>query len=104
VRNAVKYSPAGGEIVLSVEAEAGAVVLCVADQGIGMTDDQRRHAFDRFYRADNSTTAVSGTGLGLSVVRYIVEAHDGEVWIESEPGQGTRVFCRFPALTLAAGD
>jgi len=94
--NAVKYSPGSAPVEIRATATAGGVLLCVADHGIGMSGDEVRHAFERFYRADTSTTAVSGTGLGLSIVRYIVEAHRGKVWIESDPGLGTRVFCLLP--------
>jgi len=95
--NAIKYSPAGGEICLKISRAESAVELSVSDQGIGMTAAQIERAFDRFYRADTSDAGIRGTGLGLSIVKYIIEAHGGQVRLESEMNQGTTVICRFPA-------
>lgn len=95
--NAIKYSPDGGEIGLRLIRVEGAVELSVSDQGMGMTAAQAQLAFDRFYRADTSDAGIRGTGLGLSIVKYIVEAHGGQVRIASQLSQGTTVTCRFPA-------
>ncbi len=110
--NAVKYSPEGGvirvkgEVVRSAEFGVGnsesetdpqsAIEISVADQGIGMTPEQVQKIFDKFYRADASDTAVEGTGLGMTIVKYIVEVHGGKVWVESEPGKGTTVRFTIP--------
>lgn len=93
--NAIKYSPAGGEVRVSVvHGPAGQVPelvgIAVQDQGIGMTPEQCEHAFERFYRADASGN-IPGTGLGLSLVKEIVELHGGRVELHSSPGAGTRV-------------
>ncbi len=61
-----------------------------------MTSEQIEKVFDKFYRADASNTAIEGTGLGMSIVKYIVEAHGGKVWVESEFGKGTQVFFTIP--------
>jgi len=95
--NAVKYSPQGGRIALSAQTvDGGMCDIAVSDEGIGMTAEQAGHAFDKFYRADASNTAIAGTGLGLTIVRHLVDAHGGRVWIDSRPGAGTTVHCTFP--------
>lgn len=92
--NAYKYSPAGGEVtvaqVMGEDVLGGnqAVGIRVTDQGIGMTEAQLSHIFDRFYRADASG-AIPGTGLGMSIVKEIVDLHHGRVDVESRLGQGT---------------
>ena len=90
--NAYKYSPQGGTITLEScertlrgKREIG---ICIRDQGMGMTSAQLSRAFERFFRADD-TGAIPGTGLGLSLVKEIVETHGGEVQLESEFGKGT---------------
>jgi PAS domain S-box-containing protein len=92
--NAYKYSPMGGEISLSLEYRARngskQVGIVVADHGIGMSRAQLGHVFERFYRADPSG-AIPGTGLGMSLVKEIIELHHGSVELQSELGQGTTV-------------
>ena len=89
--NAVKYSPDGGTICLSVKKMQSTIEISIADQGIGMTPEQVEKIFEKFYRVDVSDSAVEGTGLGMTIVKYIVEAHDGKVRVESRPGKGTTV-------------
>jgi signal transduction histidine kinase len=90
--NAVKYSPGGGSVCVTAEKIAEAKIeISVADQGIGMSPDQVEQIFDKFYRADASNSAISGTGLGTSIIKNYVEAHGGKVWVESELGKGTVV-------------
>lgn len=87
--NAVKYSPSGGQITVRVERDGGQVVVHIADQGIGIPQDQQGHLFEKFYRADSPLKhSVAGTGLGLSLCKLIVEAHGGRIWVASEPGRG----------------
>jgi signal transduction histidine kinase len=92
--NAYKYSPMGGEISLSLEYRvrngSKQVGIVVADHGIGMSRAQLGHVFERFYRADPSG-AIPGTGLGMSLVKEIIELHHGSVELQSELGQGTTV-------------
>lgn len=95
--NAVKYSPQGGAIrVTLAKSEGERCLLTVSDQGIGMTEEQLTHIFDRFYRVDASNTAVKGVGLGMSIVRNIVLAHDGDIQVESQLGGGTTVRVSLP--------
>jgi len=94
--NAVKYSPEGGVIRVVGEVFEDYYQMSIEDQGIGMTPEQIEKIFDKFYRADATDTAISGTGLGMSIVKYLVEAHGGKVVVESELGKGTTV--RFTIL------
>lgn len=85
VSNAIKYSPEGGSIMISGSRMKDALQVSVSDEGIGLTDAQCDLIFDRFYRVDNALTRdTQGVGLGLYIVRSIVEAHGGRVW--AEPG------------------
>jgi signal transduction histidine kinase len=95
--NAVKYSPEGGPVEVHVEAEAECCRLTVIDHGIGMSAQQSARMFEAFYRADFSNTAVGGLGLGMAIVRGIVEAHGGQIQVESVPGKGTKVMVSLPA-------
>jgi two-component system OmpR family sensor kinase len=72
------------------EPAAPAIILEVADQGAGLTDEQKQHVFERFYRTDRARTRTAGgTGLGLAIVAAMVSAHHGRVWVDSEPGKGS---------------
>ncbi len=95
--NAVKYSPNGGEIRISCQLENGICLLAISDQGIGMTSEQVLRIYDKFYRADATNTAISGTGLGMTIVKHLVEAQSGQVSITSSLGKGTTVTITLPA-------
>jgi signal transduction histidine kinase len=88
--NAIKYSPSGGTITVGGSASASEVILFVSDQGIGIAPEEQAHVFEHFYRVDNaSTRKTQGAGLGLFLVKAVVEAHGGRVWIESSVGRGS---------------
>ncbi len=100
--NAIKYSPEGGEVVLRAEVLQSpppnapplppepALLITVRDPGIGISQEEVSHIFDRFYRVDNSSTRkIGGTGLGLAITQALVELHGGRIWVESQPGQGS---------------
>jgi len=88
--NAIKYSPDGGKITITGQVLGDTVQISVSDEGVGIKPDQRDQIFERFYRVDNALTReTQGAGLGLYIVRSIVEAHGGHIWVESERGQGT---------------
>ncbi len=90
VDNAVKYSPAGGEIRLGVRMTDDACEMTVTDQGSGIASKDLPHIFERFYRADEARHSESGGhGLGLSIARIIVVAHGGKIQVKSKPGAGT---------------
>jgi len=102
--NAVKYSPQGEEIVLSIRMEPGQVVVSVKDLGVGMPPDFDDQLFARYqWSADNPTTKVIGTGLGLPMARQIVEMHGGRIWFESAPGAGSEFLFTMPLPTDGAG-
>lgn len=98
VNNAVKYTPAGGWIKLMVEVtHDGNVCTCVADSGIGISGDDQKKLFQKFFRADNSSTReAGGTGLGLVITKTIVEMLGGAIWVESETGKGSRFYYTLP--------
>jgi len=99
--NAVKYSGKGGEISLSaVRRRDGEIVLSVADQGIGISQEDLPRIFERFYRADKARSReLGGTGLGLSIVKHIAQLHSGRTEAESQPGHGTTIRVILPAVT-----
>lgn len=94
--NAVKYTPSGGSIDISARSDAEWAVIAVTDTGVGIPADELPHIWDRLYRGDKSR-ATRGLGLGLSLVRAIVEAHGGRVEATSTPGAGSRFELRLPA-------
>jgi len=101
VDNAIKYTPAGGQITWRVTRGERAIVTTITDSGQGIDTDQLPHVFERFYRADKARSrAVPGSGLGLALAKSIVETYRGEIAVTSPgPGQGTVVTVRWPAAT-----
>jgi PAS domain S-box-containing protein len=97
--NAVKYSPEGKEIVLQGRIGPEGWEVRIIDQGIGMTQEQVDRVFDKFYRADASNTAIGGLGLGMSIVKQIVEVHGGSIRVESAEEKGTTVIFNLPYPT-----
>lgn len=98
VSNAMKYSPPETPISVSARDVGPNVEVSVTDQGIGMTDAETRHLFDKFFRADRpEVQSVSGTGLGLYITKNLVEMQGGQIWAESQPGRGTTVRFTLPA-------
>ncbi|HDP95136.1 MAG TPA: PAS domain S-box protein [Candidatus Aminicenantes bacterium] len=97
--NAVKYSPDGGEVHVNTEIKNDEFRVTIKDRGIGMTRDQVRNIFRKFYRANSSDTAPPGTGLGMSIVKLILDKHGGWIDIDSRPGVGTKVVFAIPIDT-----
>jgi len=91
LENAVKYSPQGGEIRISGQIRAKQIIICIQDQGSGISREDIPHIFDRFYRAEEAAKSTQGAGLGLYLSRAIVEAHQGRIWVEPRSDKGTRV-------------
>jgi two-component system, OmpR family, phosphate regulon sensor histidine kinase PhoR len=89
VGNAIKYSPEGGQIWIEVEQQKGQLILRIEDTGPGIPPADQPHIFEKFYRASNVPKGVGGSGLGLSIVKSIVDSHHGRIWVESVLGQGT---------------
>jgi two-component system sensor histidine kinase KdpD len=94
--NASKYSPLETGIDVCVEHDDGMVRVCVADRGKGIPAEERAHLFDRFVRLSDSTTEQYGIGLGLSVVKAIVEGHGGTVGVDERPGGGSVFWFTLP--------
>jgi signal transduction histidine kinase len=91
--NAIKFSPEGSTVHLSARDDPDALWISVSDQGIGVPTDDQPHIFDEFFRASNAEQ-ISGTGLGLSITKKIIDAHEGEITLESPYGDGISG-CRF---------
>ncbi len=90
ISNALKFSPQGGDITVSIEQSKAKTKINVSDNGIGIPEKDLSHIFEKFYRAENaSSEAIGGTGLGLAIVKYIVEHHGGIISVESGLGRGT---------------
>ncbi|MDP9013647.1 MAG: ATP-binding protein [Pseudomonadota bacterium] len=96
--NAVKYSPDAGLIQVSVARDGAHIDVLIADQGIGIPDTEQEHVFERYYRGSN-TSGIVGSGVGLYLVKTIVELHEGTLTLESREGDGSRFRVRLPALT-----
>ncbi len=94
--NAVKFSPQKSPIRVDAVVQGSRLLVTVKDQGVGMAPEQLARVFDKFYRADGSNAAVPGLGLGMSIVKNIIESHGGEIWVESELGLGTQVSFALP--------
>src|SRR4029453_18122609 len=96
--NAVKYTPSGGKVEIGTQSSAGDVVLTVRDTGVGISADDLPRIWERLYRGDKSRSE-RGLGLGLSLVKAIVEAHRGRVTVESQPDKGSRFVLGLPAAS-----
>ncbi len=95
--NALKYTPEGGRIAVTLHASGKEAVLAVTDNGIGIPKNDQAHVFDRFYRVDKARSrATGGTGLGLSIVRQMVQLHGGAITLDSSPGEGSTFTVTLP--------
>ncbi|HEY5062555.1 MAG TPA: ATP-binding protein, partial [Gemmatimonadaceae bacterium] len=88
VRNAIKFTPRGGKVVIGIESRDRALVFSVADTGAGISGADQSKVFDRYWQATNGARTRSA-GLGLSIAKGIVEAHGGRLWVESKLGAGS---------------
>ena len=103
VNNAVKYSPEGGTVTLSSRSEGGYALITVSDTGLGIPPDEIGHVFERFRRVrTGAATAIPGTGLGLTIVKQIVEMHGGKIWVESAVGHGSAFHFTVPLAAESA--
>jgi len=95
--NAIKYTLGDGQIILGLRCQNHSVEILVRDTGIGIAPEDLPLVFERFYRADPARNYdLGGTGLGLPIARWIVKQHSGEIWLKSQPGQGTTAIVRLP--------
>lgn len=97
--NALRYTPEGGNVVMSTKQIENEIEISIEDNGEGVTSEEAAHLFDRFYRADPSRTRdrdTGGSGLGLAIAKSIIEMHKGRIWVESEKGKGMKTIIRLP--------
>ena len=103
IANAVQYSPANSRVGIGVSSGDGVVEIAVTDQGIGIAEEERDRVFERFYRSDPARSRnTGGSGLGLSIVKHIVQNHGGDVRVWSQQGHGSTFTVRLPAASNAA--
>ncbi|MGI6214984.1 MAG: sensor histidine kinase, partial [Christensenellales bacterium] len=97
MENAVKYTQESGEIEVKLERSGKSAVLSIEDNGPGMSQENIKHIFERFYRVDKARSReTGGTGLGLSIAKQIVNLHSGSIKAESEEGKGTKFIITLP--------
>jgi signal transduction histidine kinase len=102
--NAIKFTPEGGRIEVSARDYIKGVLVTVADNGVGITDEDQHRIFERFYQVRPEHVAGhGGIGIGLTIVQHLVELHEGQTWVESEYGQGSKFFFTLPILEAEAG-
>jgi two-component system, OmpR family, phosphate regulon sensor histidine kinase PhoR len=95
LHNAIKFTPEGGQVTVSVEKKDQVIQFAISDTGIGIATEDLPRIFERFYKVDRSR-ATSGTGLGLAIARHLIEAHGGRIWAESIVGEGSTFYFTIP--------
>ncbi len=95
LHNAIKFTPKGGKVTLSAQAQVERILFAVADTGSGISSDDLPRIFERFYKTDRARSG-GGTGLGLAIARHLVEAHGGNIWAESIEGKGSTFYFNIP--------
>ncbi|MBH0162669.1 sensor histidine kinase [Fictibacillus sp. 26RED30] len=94
--NALRYTPRGGEVTVVTHVDGESVLITIRDTGIGIPEEESKHVFERFYRGEKSRNREhGGSGIGLTIVKRIVEAHEGQIWVNGEYKQGTEVKMSF---------
>ena len=98
--NAIKFTPAGGKITVKASDTGEFIQIDVSDTGIGIAEKDLGKIFEEFYRVDNPTNqTLQGSGLGLSLVKHIIEAHKGKIWVKSKLGEGSIFSFTLPKRT-----
>ena len=95
IHNAIKFTEPGGKIKLSASRENNQIIFGIQDTGVGIPSNELERIFERFYKSDRSRSS-GGTGLGLSIAKHIIEAHGGNIWAESDPGEGSKFYFSIP--------
>ena len=97
--NAIKYTPEGGSITVGANSKEKIVQVDIPDTGIGIAEKDLPRIFERFYRVDKARSReLGGTGLGLSIVKHIIQAHSGQIWVQSTLGRGSTFSFTIPAV------
>jgi signal transduction histidine kinase len=100
ISNAIKYTPPSGQVTIRLRQEDGELLGQVQDSGIGIPDEAIDSLFTEFFRAKNvKSLNIPGTGLGLAIIKQIIEKAGGEIWVESQVGQGSTFSFRLPAAS-----
>jgi signal transduction histidine kinase len=99
VSNAVKYSPAGGAIEVTIQSSPDEVVVAISDRGIGIPESDLARLFERYHRGSN-VSGIVGTGVGLYLVKTAVDLHHGRIEVQSREGEGSRFSVRLPRTAL----
>ena len=94
--NAVKFTPEGGHVRIGAAQRDGFVQISVADTGVGIPKGEQAAIFDPFYQASRTKLVHEGTGLGLAITKRLIEQHGGRIWLESDPGKGSRFTFTLP--------
>lgn len=103
VSNSIKYTSDGGKIEIVARKESNGVSICVADNGMGIPEEDLPRLFERFYRVEKARTSdAGGSGLGLAIAKEIIDAHGGEIWVDSTVGVGTKMFIYLPYVSAIA--
>ena len=102
VANAIQYSPSGSRVGVGVRHDEGIVEIAVTDQGVGIPEDELDRVFERFFRSDPARSRnTGGSGLGLSIVKHVVQNHGGDIRVWSQPGSGSTFTLRLPEANTA---
>ena len=103
ISNAIKFTPEGGRVTVSVQDKGGLALVCVQDTGVGIKEEERQNLFHKFYRApSHAAMNVPGTGLGLAITKSVVEKHGGNIWVESTKGEGSKFYFVLPVAKTYA--
>ncbi len=100
--NAIKYSPHGSPIRVSAESTGAEIIISVADSGCGIPESDQQRIFEKYYRCHENGSKIPGTGLGLPSAKSILEAHGGEIWVQSAPGAGSVFRISLPVIMEAS--
>jgi signal transduction histidine kinase len=112
ISNAIKFTPEEGQVEVAVQDQAQSILVIVKDNGVGLSPEDQKQIFERFYqvRPENMVrygnlgvgAGHGGMGIGLTIVKHLVDLHHGKVWVESEVGQGSTFFVQLPKTTVAS--
>lgn len=102
VHNAIKFTGPGGKITVATRMYDDSIVVAVSDTGVGIAGSDMPRVFERFYKGDRARPGGGGTGMGLAIAKHVIEAHGGDVWVESEEGKGSTFSFSLPLQTGSA--